>query len=316
MIGIKAIASYVPTRGIDNIGHALEIGETEEFIRNKIGAVHLPRKESEQETSDLAVLAVQSLLDKCPELDKVKVDAIVLVSQNPDGEGLPHTAAILQNKLGLPVTVATFDVSLGCSGYVYGLFVLKGFLEASGLENGILVTCDPYSKIVYMNDRVTSLLFGDAATATWLGENPEWELDAVAYGTNGAGAEYLKTEQKRLYMNGRQVFNFAITQVEPHIKQLLERQMLAAEDIDLFCLHQGSAAIVDAIAKRFGELSDRFVKDMLETGNTVSSSIPLLLEKHAFGSDAKRILISGFGVGLSWATAIISKSIKERQHAE
>lgn len=312
MIGIKAIASYKPAHSIDNIERALAIGETEEFIRNKIGAVHLPRKETDQETSDIALLAVQALLEKCPALEKDAIDALVLVTQNPDGEGLPHTAAILQNKLGLPVKVAAFDISLGCSGYVYGLFVLKGFLEASGLKNGVLVTADPYSKIIDMNDRVTSLLFGDAATATWLGEDPQWQLDAVAYGTNGAGAEYLMADQKRLYMNGRQVFNFAITQVAPHIKQLLARQALSAEDIDLYCLHQGSAAIVDAIAKHFGDLAGRFVKDMQETGNTVSSSIPLLLEKYAFNNDIERILISGFGVGFSWATAIISKSGKEK----
>jgi 3-oxoacyl-[acyl-carrier-protein] synthase-3 len=108
-------------------------------------------------------------------------------------------------------------------------------------------------------------------------------------------------------MNGRQVFNFASLQVAPHIKQLLERENLSPADIDLFCLHQGSAAILDAIAKRFGDLAERFVKDMMNTGNTVSSSIPLLLEKRAFHGEMSRILISGFGVGFSWATAIISK---------
>ena len=172
------------------------------------------------------------------------------------------------------------------------------------------MTADPYSKIVDPNDRVTSLLFGDAATATWLGKSPLWSLDAVAYGTDGSGSGHLKIEQRRLQMNGRQVFNFATTQVAPHIKQLLERKNLSPADIDLFCLHQGSAAVFDAIAKRFGDNAERFVKDMTYTGNTVSSSIPLLLEKRAFHGGLNRILISGFGVGFSWATAIISKSDK------
>ena len=311
MIGIKAIATYLPPQAIDNIAQAKEFGETEDFLRNKIGALRLPRKEAGQETSDLAMQAVQALFEQRPALDRNTVDAIVVVTQNPDGEGLPHTAAVLQRKLELPNTVAAFDVSLGCSGYVYGLFVLKGFLEASGLSNGILVTADPYSKVVDPQDRATSLLFGDAATATWLGPDPQWTLDAVAYGTNGAGAEYLKTEHGRLHMNGRQVFNFALSQVAPHIRQLLQRQGLAAEDVDLYCLHQGSAAIVEAIARQFPGLTERFVKDMLETGNTVSSSIPLLLQKRAFGGGAQCILLSGFGVGLSWASAIISKTDKE-----
>ena len=307
MIGIKAIGSYVPTRHIDNIEQGLAFGETEEFIKNKIGATSLPRKEESEQASDLAAQAVCALLKKCPELDKQEIDAIVLVTQNPDGEGLPHTSAILQNKLDLSSKTAAFDVSLGCSGYVYGLFILKGFLEASGLKNGILITADPYSKILAPEDRVTSLLFGDAATATWLGDSPVWSLDAVGYGTDGSGADYLKVNQRRLHMNGRQIFNFAATHVAPHIKRLLEKQKLSPADIDLYVLHQGSSAILDNIAKSFGDLGGRFVKDMTETGNTVSSSIPLLLEKRVFEGNLNRILICGFGVGLSWGTAILSK---------
>jgi len=310
MIGIKAIASYLPNRVIDNIAQAKMFGESEEFIKNKIGAVRLPRKDDDQETSDIATLAVQALFKKCQNLKKSNVDAIVVVTQNPDGEGLPHTAAILQDKLGLPVTVAAFDVSLGCSGYVYGLFLLKGFLEASGLENGILVTADPYSKIVDSNDRLTSLLFGDASTATWLSKTPVWSLDAVLYGTDGSGSEYLKVDEGRLQMNGRQIFNFAAHNVAPHIKKLLESESLSPEDIDLFCLHQGSAAILDAISKHFGNLTNRFVKEMKNTGNTVSSSIPLILENRGFDGKLNRILISGFGVGLSMASAIIVRNIQ------
>jgi 3-oxoacyl-[acyl-carrier-protein] synthase-3 len=307
MIGIKAIASFVPKKVIDNVNQALAFGETKDFIENKIGAFSLPRKDDAQESSDLSVNAFNALIESYPELNKELIDAIVVVTQNPDGDGLPHTAAILQRKLNLPTRVAGFDVSLGCSGYVYGLFILKGFLESSGLKNGILITSDPYSKILDSNDRVTALLFGDASSATWIGEDPEWRLDAVDYGTNGAGSEFLKSEHGRLHMNGRQVFNFAITQVAPHIKKLLKRENLSPVDIDMYCLHQGSAAIVNGIAQQFGEFASRFPVDMKNTGNTISSSIPLLLERRAFKSGAKRIVISGFGVGFSWASAIISK---------
>lgn len=307
MIGIKSIASYLPDETIDNYQQAKKFGETDEFIRKKIGAVCLPRKNKGQDTSDLAEIAVLNLFKKCPELEQSKIDALVVVTQNPDGEGLPHTSAILQQKLNLPITVAAFDVSLGCSGYVYGLFILKGFLESSGLKNGLLVTSDPYSKIVNMDDRITSMLFGDAATATWLGEEPIWSLDSVMYGTDGSGSEHLKVDKHHLTMNGRQIFNFAATQVEPHITEILKREGISPEDIDLYCLHQGSAAIVDVISKRFSNISDRFIKDITNTGNTVSSSIPLLLEKIIFKRKTNRILMSGFGVGLSIATAIISK---------
>lgn len=311
MIGIKAIASYVPEQFIDNLEQAKKFGETDEFIEKKIGAARLPRKNELQDTSDLAEMALLNLIKQCPNLNKDDVDALVVVTQNPDEEGLPHTSAILQEKLKLPNTIAAFDVSLGCSGFVYGLYILKGFLEASGLKNGILVTSDPYSKIVDENDRVTSMLFGDAATATWISEDPLWSLDAVKYGTDGAGAEYLKVTNEKLYMNGRQIFNFAATQVEPHIRSLLRNQNVLPEEIDLYCLHQGSAAIVDAIAKRFTNISERFIKDMSNTGNTVSSSIPLLLEKAILKKNINKIVMSGFGVGLSIATAMISKAHKE-----
>jgi 3-oxoacyl-[acyl-carrier-protein] synthase-3 len=307
MIGIKAIASFIPSGGLDNISQGSVFDEPEEFVREKIGARWLPVKDVSEDTSDLAVHAVRELFRVEPSLTPECIDAIVVVTQNPDGSGLPHTSALVQHKLELPHKVAAFDVSLGCSGYVYGLFLLRGFLESSGLSNGILITADPYSKVVDRGDRVTSMLFGDASTATWLGPNPHWKLGPVSYGTNGSGAEFLKVEAGKLQMNGRQVFNFAISQIEPHIKRLLSDNGFSPEDIDKYIIHQGSAAIVKSIARKFEGVSTRFVLDIDQTGNTVSSSIPLLLSQHGFDGDCKRIVVCGFGVGLSWASAIIHK---------
>ena len=232
---------------------------------------------------------------------------VIVVTQNGDEEGLPHTAAIVQHKLGLPTHVAAFDISLGCSGYVYGIYALKGFMEAAGLKNGLLITADPYSKIVDPEDRNTTMLFGDAATATWMCDGAPWQLGKSKFGTDGGGAEFLKTTDGAFFMNGRQVFNFALVKVPAHLNELLTDSGLQSTDIDAFCIHQGSAAIVDAVARRFEEGSspEKFVKDMLETGNTVSSSIPLLLEKHVLNATWKRVALSGFGVGLSWGSAII-----------
>ncbi|WP_426153745.1 ketoacyl-ACP synthase III [Pseudomonas sp. DC3000-4b1] len=306
MIGIKSIASYVPAAGLDNYAQGAKFGKDEEFILGKIGSAFLPRKAPEQETSDLCVEAVNALFANNPTLRKDAIDALIVVTQNGDAEGLPHTAAIVQHKLGLTTTVAAFDISLGCSGYVYGLYALKGFMEAAGLKNGLLVTADPYSKIVDPEDRNTTMLFGDAATATWMGEDATWQLGKSMFGTDGAGAEHLKVNDGVFYMNGRQVFNFALLKVPQHLAALLEASGLSADDIDAYCIHQGSAAIVDAVARRFEEdKPEKFVKDMVETGNTVSSSIALLLEKHLMDSSWKRVAISGFGVGLSWGSAIL-----------
>lgn len=306
-IGIKAIASYIPSSCIDNLEQGNAFSEDEKFIRSKIGALKLPIKDIDEDTSDLAAAAVQALIDKEPNFSPESLDVLVVVTQNGDGAGIPHTSAIVQQKMGLPKTIAAFDVSLGCSGYVYGLYILKGFLQATGLCNGLLVTADPYSKIIERSDRVTSLLFGDAATVTWVGHDARWRLSEVAFGTDGEGAEYLCVNGGRLKMNGRQVFNFAALKVAPHIHHVLNRAGLTAEQVDAYCIHQGSAAIVDAVARRFGDMSSRFILDMEQTGNTVSSSIPLLLESHAFSNDWKRIIISGFGVGFSCATALLER---------
>ncbi|MFG0831069.1 ketoacyl-ACP synthase III [Pseudomonas sp. CJQ_7] len=308
MIGIKSIASYVPAQGVDNYAQGAKFGKDQEFIFGKIGSTFLPRKAGEQETSDLCVEAVNKLFALYPMLDRASIDALIVVTQNGDAEGLPHTAAIVQHKLGLPTHVAAFDISLGCSGYVYGLYAMKGFMEAAGLKNGLLITADPYSKIVDPEDRNTTMLFGDAATVTWMSEDASWRLGKSSFGTDGSGAEFLKVEDGLFFMNGRQVFNFALLKVPAHLHELLEASRLAADDIDLFCIHQGSAAIVDAVARRFEYDPEKFVKDMLQTGNTVSSSIPLLLEKHVLTSQYKRVALSGFGVGLSWGAAIIERA--------
>ncbi|QAX82141.1 ketoacyl-ACP synthase III [Candidatus Pseudomonas adelgestsugas] len=306
MIGIKSIASYVPVDGVDNYAQGVKFSKNEDFIISKIGSAFLPRKAATQETSDLCVEAINALFINNPDLKREAIDALIVVTQNGDEEGLPHTTAIVQAKLGLPTNVAAFDISLGCSGYVYGIYAMKGFMEATGLKNGLLITADPYSKIINPEDRNTTMLFGDAATATWMGESATWLLGKSRFGTDGSGAPYLKVSDGVFFMNGRQVFNFALLKVPAHLHELLNDSDLKADKIDAFCIHQGSAAIVDAVARRFeGVPVEKFIKDMAGTGNTVSSSIPLLLEKHMIDGDWKRIAISGFGVGLSWGSAIL-----------
>ncbi|NAT28722.1 ketoacyl-ACP synthase III, partial [Pseudomonas syringae pv. actinidiae] len=192
MIGIKSIASYVPTAGVDNYAQGASFGKDEDFILGKIGSTFLPRKDAGQETSDLCVEAANTLFANNPQLKRESIDVLIVVTQNGDEEGLPHTAAIVQDKLGLSTNVAAFDISLGCSGYVYGIYAIKGFMEAAGLKNGLLITADPYSKIVDPQDRNTTMLFGDAATATWMGEGAAWQLGKAKFGTDGSGAPHLK----------------------------------------------------------------------------------------------------------------------------
>lgn len=305
MIGIKSIGVYIPENKIDNIIQAENFDEPPSFIKNKIGAFHLPSLTDGEETSDLAVNAVNNLLENSP-LKKEQIEVIIVVTQNGDFNGLPHTSAIVQSKLSLSTNISAFDISLGCSGYVYGLSIIKSHMQEMGFKNGILITSDPYSKIIDKGNRVTSLLFGDAATATWLGEEPVFSIDRPKLQTDGSGYESL-VKREYLEMNGRQVFNFAAVNVPKQVKEYLDDKHLLIDNVDLFLLHQGSKAIVDVITRRLGADKCKVPFDIVNTGNTVSSSIPLLLSKELNNKNVNKLIISGFGVGLSWATNLLER---------
>ena len=287
MIGIKEIASYIPERVRDNIQLAAKFGKSGDFIRERIGGIYLPIKEPEMNTSDMACRAIENLLNKSG-VGKNEIGCLALCTQNPDGRGLPHTAAIVQAKLELPHALAAFDISLGCSGYVYGLNIIKGFMDSADLKIGVLVTADPYSKIIDSKDPTTVMLFGDAASATLLvREDSILEIKKSLYGTDGRGSIHLINDGGRLHMNGRQVFNF-----------------------DQFVFHQGSRYIVETLIRRL-KLDKKKVPLRIEkTGNTVSSSIPLILENSIQEPRVRNILIAGFGVGWSWGGMILTRKQK------
>ena len=278
----------------------------------------------------LSAVAVEALFAANVEL-KSRTDLIVTVTQTPDYR-IPHNSARLAHVLGLPNSVASFDLSLGCSGYVYGVVATLGFLSTSGLKNAVLVTCDPYSRIIDPADRDTNSVFGDAATATWISTDSEGgNILALEFGTDGAGWEAIvvkgggaaepflatagglparegaMTDGARLHMQGRAVFNFVNTRVPQSIRTCLDKAGLTIDDIDYFALHQGSIYMLDAMANRVGIPGEKLLKNMATYGNTVSSTIPLLLEELASTGrlKGKKVLLSGFGVGLSWATSIV-----------
>jgi 3-oxoacyl-[acyl-carrier-protein] synthase III len=214
-------------------------------------------------------------------------------------------SAIVHGRLGLPDTTAAFDVSLGCSGWVYGLSIAKSFMENNDIAYGILVTADSYSKLIAPTDRNTSLLFADAASATVLSRAPTWRIGRFVFGTAGRQAEDLMVRNDgKLAMNGREIFNFSATKVPECVRAALAVNGLALESVERIVLHQASRYIVDTIGVRVGApQKTEFLA--AETGNTVSSSIPLAITEF---SQVKRgkMVVCGFGVGLSWAATVLS----------
>lgn len=306
MIGIQAIGTYIPHGRIDNRERMAQFEVDEAFLLEKTGMLRLAVKAKGEETSDLCSKAFSDLQSKSG-LKPDEVECIVVCTQNPDGHGLPHTSAIVHAKLGLPDSCAAFDISLGCSGFVYGLSVIQSFMQANGFSKGVLFTADPYSKIVDQLDKNTSLLFGDGATATLISDTPVWRSGKFLFGSHGKESASIEIEQGsgKITMNGRAVFSFSATVVPKNITTMLAANDLTVEDIDCFALHQGSRYIVDTIKKKLGIEEGKAPFVAADYGNTVSSSIPLILNGMVAG--ARQVVIAGFGVGLSWASTVLFK---------
>jgi 3-oxoacyl-[acyl-carrier-protein] synthase III len=302
MIGITEIGSYIPSRRLSNIERKEQFETDEDFIYNKIGVVQVAVKDADEDTSDLAVKAFLNLETKVT-INRNEIEAIILITQNPDSN-IPHTSALIHKALDFPESCACFDISLGCSGFVYGLSVIKSFMESNQMKKGLLFTSDPYSKVIDPKDKNTALLFGDAATVTYITDEPVYKADHFTFGTIGKESSSLTCSQNVLSMNGRGIFNFAARYIPIDLKNLVAKSNLNVADIDKFIFHQGSKYIIDTLIKRTGIDSNKVIFDIKNYGNTVSSSIPVILEK-ILHQEHKYIFISGFGVGLSWSSSIL-----------
>jgi 3-oxoacyl-[acyl-carrier-protein] synthase III len=298
-LGIRAVATYIPPGRLDLKVHAQASAE---FLEKKIGFQKLARKAETEHASDLAFHAF-SALQKKADIDPAKIGLITVVTQNPD-QRIPHVSATLHARLGLPETCATFDISQGCAGYVMGLATTLGFLREHGLTQALLFTSDPYSEIVDPNDRDTALLFGDGASATWITDQPQWTCGAFSFYSDGSSRAAIALVNRHLTMDGGGVVNFAARQVPREIEKTLAKNQLRVDQVDAFLLHSGSRYIVETIAQRAHLPLDRCPLPPRDIGNTVSTSLPLLLETQ---EQAKTLLLCGFGVGLSAATTVLRR---------
>ena len=182
-------------------------------------------------------------------------------------------------------------------------------MEANGLKSGLLFTADPYSKIIRPGDWDTDLLFGDGAAVTYLSDQPRYKLRPAIFGTNGAMGHSIavKAAGGPLQMLGSNVFKFCMTEVPEQIATYLRRERVDLVDVDLLLLHQGSKFIIESLASKMGLDKAKVPFGATETGNLVSSSLPFLLMPYVEVPGLRRILLSGFGVGLSWATMLIER---------
>ncbi|AMV73042.1 ketoacyl-ACP synthase III [Desulfuromonas carbonis] len=305
MLGIAEIGSYIPENRISNYDRKEQFAIDDQFIEEKIGVRSVSRKGPEEETSDLCLKAYADLEARSG-LRREEVETLVVVTQNPDFT-IPHTSALVHGRLGLAENCACFDISLGCSGFVYGLSTITAFMAANGLRKGVLITADPYSKVVSPDDKNTALLFGDAAGATLISNEARFVPGHYTFGTLGSEFDKLIARDGVLFMNGRAVFNFAAKTIPPDIEKMAAKNGIAIADIDRFLFHQGSKIIVETIARKLGVPLTKVPYAICDFGNSCASTIPLLLQSELADPAVKTIAISGFGVGLSWASGLLRR---------
>lgn len=336
---IAAIASHLPEQTLTNETLAERHGSwTAEQIMQKVGIRERRIAAPEECASDLAVKAVQRLFEE-GRLTPGEVDYVLYCTQSPDYL-LPTTACLLQKRLGLPRSCGALDFNLGCSGFVYGLSLAKGLVASGQARCILLVTAETYSKFIHPRDFSVCALFGDAAAATVIRAAEEGgegdgggSIGQFVFGTDGGGGGNLivptgglrrartaetaaettdkdgnTRSQDNLYMNGREIFLFAIQQVPRAIAALLAKTGLTLEEIDQLVLHQANRFMLDELVRKIPFPREKTPYEFEDIGNTVSCTIPIALERLASQGRLQRgnrLVLVGFGVGYSWGACTV-----------
>ncbi|KQS37820.1 3-oxoacyl-ACP synthase [Pedobacter sp. Leaf194] len=328
---IKAISYYLPEKVLTNESINSDFPEwSVDKISSKTGIFNRHIAAENEFSSDMALKAANILFTD-HQIKPSSIDFILLCTQSPDYL-LPTTACILQDKLGIPTNAGALDFNLGCSGYIYGLALAKGLIYGGIAKNVLLITSETYSKFIHPQDKSNKTIFGDAASASLISADEGIaEILDFELGTDGQGAENLIvkrggvrydksilgvsdkkddfgniTNENNLYMNGTEIFNFTSSAVPSLIEEVLKKNKLLKEDVELFIFHQANKYMLNHLRKKIKINEDDFYYFLEDCGNTVSSTIPIALANAIKDKRIKNnVLLAGFGVGYSWGGCII-----------
>lgn len=314
---IKIIEYYLPEKLVTNERISENMpGWTSEKIINKIGIAERYVAEKNETALDLAEKACKKASTN---IDFEKVEALILCTQSPD-YFLPTSACILQDRIGLSKKTLCFDYNLGCSGYIYGLAIIDGLIKAGVINNAMLVTAETYSKYISEKDGANQAIFGDGASVTYIEKSMEDSIGKFVFGTDGSGYKNLIVENggirnfnninsPSLYMNGPEIFEFTNKIIPDLISETLSKNNILIEEIDFFVFHQANTYILNHLRDKLNIPKSKFLIDMKFSGNTVSSTIPIVLsnklKKEPLYFVNKNVLIVGFGVGYSWGATLL-----------
>lgn len=329
-VGITAMAACVPSQVYSNKNLGYLIPEDE--IDNTIGNIGVAERRIAAEdvtASDLAYKAAMKLM-RDNNIDPESIDVLLFMSQTSDYR-IPATSCILQDRLGLSKNTCCMDLSLGCSGYVFALSTAYAYASMEGVRRVLLLDGETFSKIVNKRDKVDWPLYGDGATATLI-EKGDFDDSTFMLHTDGSGSGAViikeggmrnrttadtlveKVEEDgnirnglEVFMDGMEVFNFAMSVVPKSVKQICAETNTTLDDIDWLVFHQANKFMTDFFAKRLKFDMNKVPYCIQKYGNTSSTSVPLTIvsELHDKIKDGDAIVMCGFGAGLSWGTARI-----------
>lgn len=331
-IGIRGISATVPKQIINNYDYTMHFPKEDvKEIVDKIGIFERRFVDENTCSSDLCFNAANELLNDL-EIDRSEIDLLVFVSQTADYR-MPATSIILQNKLGLNKSTMAFDINLGCSGFVYGLSTVYSIMQQPGFKKALLLDGETRSRIYSPKDRKTAFLFGDGGIAALIEKSEEYGDSFFNLGSDGSkeslikvnaggyrnpsSAETLKENivdeygnirsEEHGYMNGADVFNFVLQEIPKNLKQLFAFANKQTDEMNYYLFHQANSYMNEYLRNKLKLDPEKVPTSIEKFGNTSSVSIPLTmvakLQNKLEGKN--QILLSGFGVGMSWASAIL-----------
>ncbi|SHH06509.1 beta-ketoacyl-ACP synthase III [Virgibacillus chiguensis] len=307
-VGVLGLGHYVPEKVVTN--HDLEkiVDTNDEWIRTRTGIEERRIAEEDMDTSDMAFLAAEKAINNA-NLKPNDIDLILVATVTPDTP-FPSVSCMIQERLGA-MNAAAMDISAACSGFMYGMVTAKQFIENNTYKHVLVVGVEKLSKITDWSDRSTCVLFGDGAGAAVMGQVSDGKgILSFELGANGAGGKELKQEKDTgyLYMNGREVFKFAVRQMPESSVNVIKAAGYKEDDVDYLVPHQANIRIMEAARQRLGIAEDKMAQTVKKYGNNSAASIPIALsESVADGkiNDNDLIVLVGFGGGLTWGALAI-----------
>ena len=331
-IRLAALAAAVPKEVVHNRSYQTDFFD-QALVDEVVDKVGIEQRRFAPEgmcASDYCYAAADALLTE-QGIDRASIDVLIFVSQTPDYR-MPATAVILQERLGLPKSCAAFDINLGCSAFVYGLSMAHSYLMNPGIERVLLLDGETRSRVYSPRDKKTAFLFGDGGVAALLEKGGDVKT-TFSLNSDGSRSHYIKMDgggyrnpstsaslaevivdeygnergHEHGYMLGSDVFNFVIAEIPGDLASTLERSGLEKEQIDFWLFHQANKFMNGYLRKKLKVKVEKVPSAIEKFGNTSSVSIPLTMVSELAGQplDGKNLLLSGFGVGMSWATCII-----------